>query len=84
MHSSFSFPKYFQSNLGPLFTVTVCLLVYDHEKWSEIRFKLLEQMILMSHVREFSLNPKSSFNEVEREPMPYAKDRNIKHQCIRR
>ena len=33
-------------------------------------------MILMSHVREFSLNPKSSFNEAEREPMPYAKDRN--------
>lgn len=58
---------------GPLFTVTACLLVYDHEKWSEIRFKLLEQMILMSHVREFSLNPKSSFNEAEREPMPYAK-----------
>ena len=64
-------------HLGPLFIVTACLLIYDHDKWAEVKFKLLEQMILMSHVREFSLNPKSSFNETEREPMPYAKERNI-------
>jgi E3 ubiquitin-protein ligase UBR4 len=58
---------------GPLFAIVACLMVNGRGKWNSIRFKMLENLILMSHVRESSLNPKSHFTEKERLPLPFTK-----------
>ena len=65
--------KSYENVVGPLFVTVACVLVVDHEKWKSCRLKILENLILMSHVREFSLNPKSSFTESEKQLLQFSK-----------